>query len=717
MKRPQQSVFSRHHAPQDRAGLGLKMPNCALSHHPASAIHGDKATSRSASRRGIPVIALIALAWLMPALLGQTPQAQAQQPTPTPLPVNITYASDVPGSPNNTSGDSVIGASEQYALTIPDANPASGVISPTASAEDEETAILTDAISSASDGATITLRGGTWRVGQIALTKQVTIRAAQNERVIFDGAERVTAGWTDTDGGINGPIWAHDTFGTDSLGNAITYKFDQVDPIYRDPVANTQGNELEMVFVGGKALVQAPDWTGSALPTTTSQVPANIFKLDRVRNKIYINATTSPNGRTSNIVEITRYDRGITVNGTTNVIFQGLNFRRYAGEGGAVRLNTPDSVIDRCSFFWNARYGLVTTATGGSVRRGNYVSNGAAGIRIFSGSTSVRGNYIAYNNAEGLNRSYDSAGIKVTNYSGDISDNFVERNKGTGIWLDIDCHKANVYRNYVQGGTPYAASTPTNGIFVEVSGRDGSGAVFGNTVAFNLVTDAGAGLQLANSSTTRIWNNTVYLCRTALYMVDTYRDNHPGEFLRSTDIRNNIFANGTFTSSGGGDALVNATLGSFQTASAATISNFNYNVYRTGTNTPPNIILWRFTLQGATTAYSSLTNFPSATGFEGSGQVFDSSTPALFTSAPTDFRPQIATNPGAGLPVSGFLNNGANGPNPFLTDALNRSSLISAAKTAFAAPPTNSSAPYRGAFKPTVAPALTTMSAPSGGTG
>ena len=444
-----------------------------------------------------------------------------------------------------------------------------------------EFATLTHALSVASNGDTIVMRGGTYRVGAINVAKEVTIQGYQGDEVWFDGADIISSGsWV-----VDGAQWRLDSSpsGDLTLAAAAVEDSSQID------VSHPLAGSPQQVFRNGAKLTQV----ASKAAATSGK-----FFYDEGTNKLYIG--DNPVGATT---EVTTRAKALDVS-TSNVTLRSLGFRNYGstlnpgavGVGGsytmaAVQVSGGSNIlISKCWFYRAAARGLfIGSCTGVTVNDCKLVYNGMNGVDVFSSDDTVIQNCRIYgNNAEGYALTAGAhatiAGSKVVTSDGVIfRDNIIDSNNATGIWFDLECTNAVVTGNVL-------ASNNLHGIMYEVSG--------GAIIASNLIyRNTQNGIYLLGPNN-KVWNNTCVYNGQHVAVYEDSRNTDPSNLddVSGNVIKNNVFGqlNPTSGTNNIGNPSKYLDVNGFSytesVAPGSMVTDLDYNVYRRGdasTTTPP----------------------------------------------------------------------------------------------------------------------------------
>lgn len=375
----------------------------------------------------------------------------------------------------------------------------------------ERAADAQSAIRGAQAGQTIVFAGGVYRVGELNVDKvPLTLQSAPNEEVWLCGSD-VVANWT-----ADGANWT-------ASWDKFWGRGKNIDKMYVDDKFPAAA-EREMIFINGEPQFQV---------LTLAEVGPGKFFADKANNKMVIGS--DPTGKT---VEVAAREKGVGLyqNGSR---VRGLGFRGYADRG--MHTGADNITIEDCTFFQNAESGFHTSGVSGVlarnlVIRGNLcVANGRKGAAVVMAQAPViENNTFELNNIEGYRLNWDAAGLKVLQSPHVmLRENVARDNNASGLWLDIDCDDATYLRNTATGNRAV-------GIFFEISQRA--------IIAFNVATDNGAGIQVANSSGAQVYNNTLVNNDSAINIKWTNRktlDPKDGDAVydaRDNVVKNNIFA-------------------------------------------------------------------------------------------------------------------------------------------------------------------------------
>ncbi len=403
-----------------------------------------------------------------------TPTAAPTTTSPAPTPTQ-TVPAPAP-APAGNRGAAALG-STNYAI------PSGAIfVSPSGSDSNSGTQAspvktVNAAVSKASSGKTIVLRGGTYHESvTVASNKVVTIQNYPGEVVWFDGSKQIS-NWTKS-----GSVWVTSgwtaEFGA-SMGGDAAFKarFIGTNPMAADP---------DMVFVNGTALKQV----GSA-----SAVGPGQFAVNDAANTITIG--TDPGGKD---VRASDLAQAINLSGPGSVL-QGVGVRRYANpyeKAGAVRIGSAGGTVRNVIIQDVATIGLSMTNNNKLIDRVTIQRAGQVGIAGHqTDNSTISNSIVSNNNAEHFKDAPVSGGIKITAArtmtvkNVDASNN----NEGSGIWFDVSSYNLNIVNNTANGNGKH-------GIEVEVSDK----GIIANNQAINGGED---GIILFNAGNFKVFNNEV----------------------------------------------------------------------------------------------------------------------------------------------------------------------------------------------------------------
>jgi parallel beta-helix repeat protein len=338
-------------------------------------------------------------------------------------------------------------------------------------------ATISKALSKAPKGATVVVRGGTYRESLGTIKHPVTLEAYPHEQAWVKGsivATTFTAG--------NG-VWTT-PYTAKTCDNC--YPASVVDHDY--PAAGLP----EQVFVDAKPLVQV---------TTRSAVTTNTFFVDRAARQIVLG--TNPAGHT---VEVTVLDSAFRISsaaaGTT---IRGIGFADWAAtynnEGAAATSDANNVTLDSDTFAWSASRGLGIYGANNVVSNTHLTDNGNTGMNAFKANGLLfEHNEVTFSNYEHFSIASSpleqTAGVKITKTTNSIvRDSTFRNNAANALWYDMQSVSQDVVDNTM-------IHNDGHGIEIEVSGHT---IVAGNVVVRN----GRDGIKLSGANDVDVWSNTV----------------------------------------------------------------------------------------------------------------------------------------------------------------------------------------------------------------
>lgn len=479
---------------------------------------------------------------------------------------------------------------------------------------------IAKAISSATSGQTIVLRGGTYHESvTIPSGKTLTIQPYLNEVVWLDGSS-VVGGWV-----ADGSRWRVDNWTTE-FDWSPTYKRGEPDNIEEHwgfvnpdyPMAS----HPDQVWINNVAQVQV----GSL-----AEVGANKFYVDYDANRLYLG--TSPVGKT---VRASDLSMAIKVKADGSVL-RGFGISRFAPsvpDMGTVTMEKPRGKVENMVFLDNATTGLSLLATDLTVTNVTASRNGMLGVHANYADRLTATNVSSlWNNLEHFNSSPVSGGFKITRSRVvTIKGSQFRSNFGPGLWLDESTYDVKVVNNKMVGNA-------SHGLSLELS----STALVANNV---FIDNVGYGVKINDISSVRVWNNTLLNNNRPINIVqDTRRASNrstPGHDPRQpfpdptmtwingpVQVRNNILTGTT------GNCLLCVEDYSKQLSAEQMKVTALGNVYqRANTSSPTWVVVWS-TGAGSPKVFSSVAAFKSGTGQEASSLALDGNAAVSSSGAPT----------------------------------------------------------------------------------
>ncbi|MGO3885240.1 MAG: right-handed parallel beta-helix repeat-containing protein [Mycetocola sp.] len=455
---------------------------------------------------------------------------------------------------------------------------------------------ISAAVSQASSGQTIVVRGGTYReTVEIPGSKKVTIQSAPGEKVWLDGSRQIS-NWTKSGSTWVSSGWSHTfdssptfTKGAADNNNEHTGFLEKDYPLAAHP---------EQIWVNGKSLRQV----GSAAAVTEGT-----FFADTKGKRLVIG--TNPSDKT---VLASERQKALAIKGKGSTV-RGIGVTRYANsvwQMGAVTLEGNDVSIENVQISDNATIGLYAWGDNVSVKNVTSTRNGMMGMGANGAhNISIVDSSFTGNNTERFTRKPVSGGLKITRTTGVTLDgNNLSDNITNGLWLDESVHKATVTSNRL-------ANNGSTGMILEISEDI--------TVAGNVITGSGRyGLWVGSSGNVNVWNNSIGgSSLAAVQFTDDSRLNTQAKadrigqsakevpwVLQNITVKNNVVSG-----AGGSCLLCVDDLTKKRTAGQMDFT-INSNVYhRFDSSSPASSVRWT---QGANKAqtFATISQFASSTG-------------------------------------------------------------------------------------------------------
>jgi poly(beta-D-mannuronate) C5 epimerase len=473
-------------------------------------------------------------------------------------------------------------------------------------------ATVSKALTIAPNGATIVLRGGTYRES-LMMKKSVTLQAYPHEQPWVVGSDPVT-GFAPS-----GSAWARSW--TSSLCHSC-YSTQVIDPAY--PAAGLP----DQVFFDGTPLAQVP---------ARSALGRGKFYYDGSQHLLYLGSDP-----TGHAVEVTaRATVLLITSAATGAAVKGIGFAHagatYDSSAGAMVQNSaPNARFDRDTFAWSASRGLNVYAANTVVTNSLMLYSGSNGFHAHLANGLVfQNNRVAYSNAEHFSITpspYASeGGAKITHsWNTVFTGNVFDGNGANGLWFDVACTNTVIANNSI-------VRSAGHGLAYEVSGNA--------TIAGNLIADnAREGMKISGVSHAEIWNNTVVgngWSQLAVYE-DPRHDNNPVDNAAGItfDTANVHVGNNAFVADSG---ATRAVFESFDISSPKHLTTGqmmpadHHNVWSRQTAITPSVLLnWSSTLTSMS-RFSTLATAQSGTGREAASIAADNAPlSALFTDAAHD---------------------------------------------------------------------------------
>ncbi len=478
---------------------------------------------------------------------------------------------------------------------------------------------LVKALTTAPAGATVVLRGGTYRhLSNQKVTNRIILQAYPGEKPWIKGSLDVSnASWVKltepelSNKNLSGKdVWKLENWNHNLHTELVAAYFVDAFPL---------ADRRDMVFVNNNSLTQV---------ASLNEVGADKFFVDSlgynattqsVRSTLYMGE--DPAGKT---VESTVYEHAFIPWQSTNLpdglVIRGLGFSHY----GTTPLEgrSRNIILENNTTCWNGRYGFyLKNCLDGRVK-GNTISyNGLMGMEAegMHGGL-VEENTFQSNNWENFNPAWAACGLKFKlTLVATIRKNRIDNTKAAGLWMDIANDKLDVIENICTNNKSF-------GIFSEIGHRI---KILGNVCYNN-----GTGIGMEGATYHSVWNNTLVDNGVAFTLKDDPRQNNPDDpthfsyryrLARKAEgmtwiTSNNVIANNIYSSS---TNKVNFKANQVHVQkepnvfapSATMVKYVDYNAYYQGSATRAPLITWKKTAT-VTTEYTLLETFKQETVFE-----------------------------------------------------------------------------------------------------
>ena len=337
------------------------------------------------------------------------------------------------------------------------------------------------ALSLAPAGGTVVVRAGTYRE-TLSIGKKVTLQPFPGEAVWLDGSSDVEE-WA-----ADGSLWRRDGW-TQRFDHSPTYTQgakDNTEPGWRFVNRETypMAAHPDQVFVDGRPLQQV---------ASKGRVNDDSFYLDEATSTLYMG--TNPSRRT---VAASTKHKAISVQAEGTVI-RGLGIRRYAPSVfhmGAITVERPGVTLENVTITDSATTGLSVLSQNVTLDQVTVTGAGMLGIHgRFADNVNMRRVHAAKNNDEHFNEAPTAGGVKLGHTRGvTVVDSTFTGNYSYGFWEDLSVFDSVFARN------EFTHNTMT-GLFLEISAK----AIVGDNLFAN---NDQFGLEVNNTSDTKVWNNT-----------------------------------------------------------------------------------------------------------------------------------------------------------------------------------------------------------------
>jgi parallel beta-helix repeat protein len=441
------------------------------------------------------------------------------------------------------------------------------------------------ALASAPSGSTVVFRGGTYRNITANINKKLTLQAYPHEKPWLKGSI-VVSDWVKDGGRWRKDNWRY-SFPVKGNNKIVDGKY---------PMARF----ADMVYINGVSLKQV---------ASKAKVVPGTFYVDAANNKLYIG--DNPAHKT---VEATAVKEGFNIEpkSGSSTLIRGLGFAHYADS--ALNVFAPRVTVENNTLVWNGVAGASFTGADARIRSNTFSYNGRKGLSGYQAHRMLlENNTISYNNVERFAITWDAAGVKAIDIQGlTWRNNIVEHNFATGMWVDESSTNSTLVKNSIRKNQGI-------GILFEISHKA--------IIAANLVyKNATAGIMISESSSARVYNNTLSMNNKHIVVKDDRRKNIKAAEVAAgitwsthgNVIKNNIL------SSARGTALFEASDCITKKQSALMIDTADYNAYyRPSSSQSQSLIKWSLGKGKCSVGYTSIAAFDAATNFEANALAVD----------------------------------------------------------------------------------------------
>lgn len=441
------------------------------------------------------------------------------------------------------------------------------------------------AVEKAPNGSTIVLRGGTYReYVYVGFDRKLTVQSYPGEAVWFDGSSPVT-GWTKS-----GSTW---------VANGWTHVFDHRISF------NANADETNRFVDSRNPLAGYPDqvWINDVplrQVASASTVTPGTFYVDEVGKRLVIGS--DPSGKK---VAASTIARAFKVQGKGTTL-RGFGVQRYAttlNMMGTVTAEVDGITLENLVVRDNATVGIYTWNDNQTMRKVTATGNGMLGIGA-NGTDNlvIADSLVSGNNTQMFKPAPVSGGMKLSGINGArVLDNVVSDNDSAGIWFDVSSYDVQVIGNRVTDNT-------TTGVQVEISEKA--------TIADNYISGNDFGVQISNSGTVKVWNNTIDGVKRAIAITHDARRQGSSALAASIPwtLRDITFRNNAISYSASGSCpILTQDYESKMLGNSFGVS-LNNNVYhRQSVSAPSNFACWANGASG-TRSFKTMADFSSFTG-------------------------------------------------------------------------------------------------------
>jgi hypothetical protein len=341
------------------------------------------------------------------------------------------------------------------------------------------------AISLASSGSVIVLRGGTYHEdAEVPANKSLTIESYPHEAVWMDGSSAVT-GWVAQSGHWVRAGWTthFDDSPTFIRGTADGTSYGQfVNP------AHPMAAYPDQVWINGRSQKQV----GSA-----AAVAPGSFYVDQANDQLVLGS--NPAGKS---IRAATLNLALTVRSPHTTV-AGIGFRDYAPsvpDMGAVRLLGDGDQGTDLDVTGMSTTGIFLTGNGLTLSHVTIKFCGLVGLYASEANNlTLNGVTANRNNSEDFNQSPVSGGAKIGRSRGiTVRGSRFSANNGPGLWFDESVYDASVTASNLNGDAGH-------GLIFEISSK---ATVVDDRFIGDGFGDAGEALKINDTSNVTVWNNT-----------------------------------------------------------------------------------------------------------------------------------------------------------------------------------------------------------------
>jgi parallel beta-helix repeat protein len=310
--------------------------------------------------------------------------------------------------------------------------------------------------------------------------------------------------------------------------------------------------------------------------------------------------------------------------------------------GAVIIDHAKNVVLENVAVDDNSTVGLFAVGANMTLRNVELARNGLTGMRAgYADNMLLDHVLVDGNNAERFNPAPVAAGIKITaSRTVTVRDSTFSSNKATGLWFDVSNYNLTVTGNDFRSNTKY-------GLFLEISAKA--------LVANNLfVRNAGWGINIDNTDSTRTYNNTFVGDNGSIWVVQESR--RPSNFAAGRDsrqpypdptmtwvIKSAVVVDNVMSNQVGSQSCMICVQDGENLFSAEQMgATLNGNVYnRRSTSVPAQLVIW--SAGKVQQYYKALPPFQTATNQEAAGVSVDGYAVVTSSGQATSAMPAMTT--------------------------------------------------------------------------